>query len=794
VHELALQFAANGYYVFPRYNSSRGPQRPFGWARNTPKEAVPENKIIPASNDVEYVKIWPQLIKDGYNSTIHSYGVLGVGCLIIDLDVKDGKDGVNEFNLLRAKFKFPSPNLVVKSKSGGVHLYYKKPLSLISSELKTLASIVIDQVKYEGVDLRGDGGFVVGPSRSGKWAPGEYVISKGSPSDELSEAPADFISNFTRTTFSNTSDAGEALIGASSSVTTDVMSQLRMGEIPTSLPEGQRNEGFFSYISALRNKGFSKDTVKRMLPTLVAVTENKDTLFESIDIEEMLSRLFKVNMDNPYDVCRDLFNYGLYRLTGYKTKIHYTMISDNPYVRSRGIHDAASMKQLLCKYERMVPNKSGKDKLISPATLIDYLVPDDHDVDILAFKPGSGLAFTSGNKRALNIWLDPRARSTTSPDPAVWTEFTTLIERLFGPKESENFSLCLDFLAWVIQNPGIKPSIAPFIMSSKRGVGKSLFMSIMMKICGFNLMGETQARPFKINEISSRFFDPSRSALLIFDEVQFPVHRNMRQAASDFWMNLKNLITCDTYSVEIKGGDTFDVPNLGGVILAGNAGGHFPVEEFDRRMWIVDNNAPLLERGVCDTLFKARSDHSVEQIVIPTLITKLSKYKIVEDISSIRAPMTAIKQEMFMATLDRLSEWFMSHFDSPDNLLSRTPIITKSALLYLIETDPLLANTNYRDDPELAFREIRRANLIHPIRVKHNTNLSRSLQLLAISSTGDVYEETKRVVIYTTRDHGEYNTLESTALAQLYLQNIHTVKRWRENMVLASKGRQANLV
>lgn len=87
----AARFAREGYYVFPFYESSKGPQKPFGWARNNPAD-VPKEKIIPATNDPEIVKTWPELVSEGYNgSKLAGYGVLGLDCVIFDLDNKNDK-------------------------------------------------------------------------------------------------------------------------------------------------------------------------------------------------------------------------------------------------------------------------------------------------------------------------------------------------------------------------------------------------------------------------------------------------------------------------------------------------------------------------------------------------------------------------------------------------------------------------------------------------------------------------------------------------------------------------------
>ena len=96
--EIASEFASLGYYVFPLYKGRGGiRQKPFGWARNNVLDPEKADKAIPATNDPVEVETWPKRIRSGYNSVIVGFGVLGIGCVILDLDVKGGKNGISEF-------------------------------------------------------------------------------------------------------------------------------------------------------------------------------------------------------------------------------------------------------------------------------------------------------------------------------------------------------------------------------------------------------------------------------------------------------------------------------------------------------------------------------------------------------------------------------------------------------------------------------------------------------------------------------------------------------------------------
>ena len=731
----ASKFAREGFFVFPFYGTSTGPKKPYGWARNQVSPEVAKEKIIPATNDASIVAKWPELVSAGYNAQVVGYGVCGIDCVIFDLDNKDGHNGSEEFKKFKRLYNIPEPELVVKSKSGGYHLYYCKPEKLKNMAVKSVASLSMAGVKYPGLDVRGDGGMVVGPLSEGSesdWEPGQYRLIKGTPASMLTEVPHAVLMGLSKTQINDdrapTAAAPESM---------DELDILKRGEIPPSLSNGNRNNGFYLFLNALRNKGFSVETARRYVEKLIEVTENKETLRDSVDIEDMLSRIWKTDLNNPYDTCRDLIESGLYRLTAYKSKLMYVILEDNQYVESRSPHDLPSMKQLLARFSRKMVDSAGKTKVINPADLIDGLITSDREVATIGFKPGASSVFSlteaHGGRKYLNVWDDPRRHIDSNDDvPEIWDKFKFIVSRIFGPPGSQEYQLGLDYPAWILQNPGIKPVIAPFIMSKMRGVGKSIYLWMLGQIFGYSKMGELQARQYKVEEIATRFFNPSGSSILMFDEVQFPVHRNMRQESSVFWKHLKSLVTLDTLPVEFKGGDVgVQMPNFAGIIMAGNTGNHFPIEEFDRRIWLIDNDPPELEEGLVDEFFlmqKNRLSRQDKRSIINTLLRNFNEHKIVLPLDRMRAPMSDIKKEMYMATLSDIEEWWITYFENRDNLLAYSPVISKSAIIYLIGIAEGLMNSRWREDPEGTWRELKRRGLVQPIRTRGNNYQTRNLR------------------------------------------------------------------
>lgn len=770
------------------YSSTKGPQKPYGWARNI--TAGDKEKVIAATNDPLEVDKWEELVDTMYHGAkVVSYGVMGINLIIFDLDAKDGRDGPGQFKQLMNKFKIPAPMLVTKSKTGGFHLYYAKPEKFKKTRIKSIANISIAGQKYEGVDVRGDGGMVVGPTfegDEGDWEPGRYQLIKGQLGVTLSEMPGDILSGLGSTSFS---DPLDNLIGSSREPdpNEDVMEILKRGEIPKILPRGARNHGFYIFLNALRNKGFSPETVRAFVGKLIEVTEGKEDLHESINIEEMISRVYKVDTNNPYDVARDLIERGLYRVTGHGSKIKYVLFEDNPYYSSIGFHDGTAMRQLLDRFTRMVPQANGKERSVNPAELLDKILDPTHEVDISGFKPGAPEVFNSnemGGRRFLNVWNDVRRMvDKDNVDNEAWEQFCFVVSRIFGPEGSPGYQFGLDLPAWLIQKPGIKPVVVPFIQSALRGVGKSCYMNALRHVMGATKDGTNQARTVRLEEIGARFFNPNGAALLMLDEVQFATHRNMRQEATSFWKHLKTLITASIIPVEIKGGGTFELPIVSGMIMAGNSNNHFPIEEADRRIWIIDNNPQILAKGLADKLFDLENADipRLDKLLTANSIRYyLSKHKISHNLAEMRAPMNDIKREMFLTGLTDLEEWFITHFERDDNLASKSAIITKEMVIYALETSERMMNSKWRENPEETFRELRKRGMVSTIKAKGQPNLTRQLTNFPnINANGLDTDCKERSVIYTSRQHGEFNEESNDFLRQALRANLASINDWR---------------
>lgn len=135
--EAALAVARIGFAVFPC--------RP---------DSVPLLRDWPnrASADEATIRSWWQQ----FPSAIPAIACGASGLLVVDCDVKKGKDGINEWRANCQQNDFdPSPCPVVETRSGGQHYYFRQlegpPLG---NTVGTLSP---------GIDTRGAGGYVIAP-------------------------------------------------------------------------------------------------------------------------------------------------------------------------------------------------------------------------------------------------------------------------------------------------------------------------------------------------------------------------------------------------------------------------------------------------------------------------------------------------------------------------------------------------------------------------------------------------------------------------------------------------------
>ena len=201
VLESALNYAREGFQVFPLQSNSKSKQIVKSWKEK-------------ATTDNEVIQNW-------FSNTDYNVGVrTGNGFIVIDIDNKSEVNGYESIKLFLKDF--PSTK-IVKTPNNGWHMYYR-----VDREISCRTGIV------KGVDIRGDGGYVVG---IGSVVNGNrYFVSRDEPIAQANEAIYRFL---------------------------EMKSMNRKNlEVEEGIYQGKRNDYLFRMGCFLQQKGFSDEAIE----------------------------------------------------------------------------------------------------------------------------------------------------------------------------------------------------------------------------------------------------------------------------------------------------------------------------------------------------------------------------------------------------------------------------------------------------------------------------------------------------------------------------------------------------
>lgn len=131
----ALKLAELGFRVFPLSPRAKVPPKDFAWKEEA---TVDSNKIR---------EWW------GADPNFNVGVATGNGTIVVDADTKKGKPGMASLDMLDVMGLPPSYR--VETPSGGMHVYLK-----VEEQHRNRVDSISD---YPGIDIRSDGGYVVGP-------------------------------------------------------------------------------------------------------------------------------------------------------------------------------------------------------------------------------------------------------------------------------------------------------------------------------------------------------------------------------------------------------------------------------------------------------------------------------------------------------------------------------------------------------------------------------------------------------------------------------------------------------
>lgn len=518
------------------------------------------------------LKKWPQraaankeqlevlMAEAGRFGNIERLGVVPPeGWMIVDLDEKNGKHGVENFKKLVEQYDIDGvPYISVRSRTGGYHLYYRT----ISKFVKTVS----DVAKFDGVDIRGQGGFVYAPYRVGEldtWKEGEYLLF-----GVLDDIGAARPFNDKKLFLEHTKADDKKILGD------DIRSRAKaLG----ALPKGSRDETLHYAVHEMYRNGYSLQEAHDYLNWLLEICEQDDEI-------AAFGAKFHASVDKTWEdekklivgsvveldvVIRAMRGGELYALRNERSSgMAYMPLNKNAF-KLTPFHaygkdvfmDALNMFQ--------VTDVDGKIKPASKAvgSRLAALLPN---VDRRGFIPRTDVTVYAdpiSGAECVNVYRptfteDGAREAAQRASPRIWDEFLNFLSHLFDDKAQ----MALEMIAWMVHRPERKMITSPVFISEVHGVGKDTLVNIISKLIGDSYVQTVD----QAEQIINSKLNLSRALLLYVKELQLGKGLSARNEIDKLGGRLKTMITESKQRCEDKFQIPFDAVTFFNVLIASN--------------------------------------------------------------------------------------------------------------------------------------------------------------------------------------------------------------------------------
>ena len=219
----ALIYAQNHFKIFPLKVNSKSEQVLKSWKNE-------------ATNDLQQVQNWWNH-NPSYNIGLKT----GNGLIVIDVDCKNDKNGLKQLKPFLDTFP---KTRIAKTCHDGYHFYYK-----VNREIRNSIDLM------EGIDVRGDGGYVLAPPSVVDDK--SYIWVNDLPIAEANDAVYEFLS---KTKNNTTKPLDDCCL----------------------IQEGKRNDYLFKMACYLQKKGFHDESIR-----IYIAKENEKRCYPSLEMKEV---------------------------------------------------------------------------------------------------------------------------------------------------------------------------------------------------------------------------------------------------------------------------------------------------------------------------------------------------------------------------------------------------------------------------------------------------------------------------------------------------------------------------
>lgn len=652
--QLAVDYAKSGWYVFPIARGQKDPPL-VRWGKER-------------STDIKQIKKW---------WTEYPEANIGIatgpsGLFVLDLDIKNDKDGVAELELLELMYGELPPTLTAKTPSGGRHLIYAGEAGSSVSKLGP------------GIDVRSTGGYILAPGSKLLGGGGMYRFDKSWGAKV--KKTRDFKACVTPLTIdhwaimaagaSNPEASEKASAIAVDEVDTEAFIRwgkqyLRFDARPAIEGEGGDNHTY-SVALVLREKGLSKDLAYDLM-----LHYYNDRCSPPWEPEELA-----VKVENAY-------KYANINALGGDTAIadfSGEMAAEADGEESEGEPPTAGRQRdadgqlqytgfldewiWIAKLGLFVRRKD-QETLIARNfdSLYNYMIDKGSASDMIFRSKNAMRKFMKIDYRPLSPEFCGDVYNTWRSSGVVPVEgdssiFDEHMEYLFPDAHDRQLVMC--YLAWLVQKPDDRIMFS-LVLQGKSGTGKSAIARLMASIIG--LKNTVYPTNDEIKDGSNSWAQGIQ--LCIVEEL-------MALGRKEQLNRLKTVITEDVIRINEKFIPKYSLTNVIAFIMLTNHKDALPLDNDDRRYLIIMSKAKAKSEVVgsgssenrseaedyFDRLFawvKGTDGKNGPGIVLG----KLLEY----DLEALgfngkgKAPITEGRSEMVRASMSDVETWIVENFE-----------------------------------------------------------------------------------------------------------------------------------
>jgi hypothetical protein len=495
-----------------------------------------------------------------------------------DIDNKDGRNGYETLELLAELGETFPETWAQKTPSGGEHRLFWSPVAIRQGT----------NVCGSGIDLRGEGGYLVGPGST----------IGGVPYSVLRHLP---IARFPQWAIDKWEKKATLLslpVGAGTPVENQIFALKRSVDYLNSLEpaqQGSRNETSYVVAARLKDFGLAKDQIFEVMGEYWKC-EPPVTLEE---LSAAVNNVFKYgNRPAGADAPENIFtavpeektpielmneNHFYYAANGVSRVCWETEIDGRFHLERFPVYTFhESMAHLKMEH-------NGKTHCVSKVWMDSGL---KRRYDRLRFDPSNKLAANE-----YNTWRGFAVKAAASSEHPAVALFIDHCRRNVCDGDEELFKWFITFLAHIFQRPGEKPEVS-LVFKGKKGTGKTIISEIINHLIGDNsviLSDKTHA--------TGHFNSMMEDKLMVTLEEAFWSGDKSVEGI------LKDIVTGRTRVITHKGAEPYKAKVYDRIVIIGNEDWLVPATADERRFAvfnIADGNQQdrkffgAMKRGIFD--------------------------------------------------------------------------------------------------------------------------------------------------------------------------------------------------